>query len=268
MCLHQLIYVFSSLILILVGFAQTATVGDLFTLTAQLWWRTSRPNDWSVHAFVCVCIPVYKCMYHLWDMYLSTYPWLYVAVFTHLCTTSGIRICSCIRIRVYMHLYMYVPPVGYWSVHAFVCVCIPVYKCMYHLWDMYLSTYPWPYVDVFKHLCTTCGICTCSCIRIRVYIHLYMYVPPAGYIHLYILLFSLPFFLLCLRIPLRVFSKNMKSAAKGAKTMPRDTPNGTQGHPKSLQNLTREHSEGKGIPRRTQGYPTGRKKCPKGTPGH
>ncbi len=46
------------------------------------------------------------------------------------------------------------------------------------------------------------------------------------------------------------------------KTMPQDTQNGTQGHQKSLQILTRERSGGKEVPREASGYPPDEKGWP------
>ncbi len=51
-----------------------------------------------------------------------------------------------------------------------------------------------------------------------------------------------------------------KSYEKSAKMMPRDTPRAPKIAPKS-------HSDGKGVPQSPQGYPAGRKRCPKGTLG-
>ena len=53
--------------------------------------------------------------------------------------------------------------------------------------------------------------------------------------------------------------KIQKTCEKNRKAMPQDTQNGTQGHQKSLQILTRERSGGKEVPREASGSPPGRK---------
>ena len=63
-----------------------------------------------------------------------------------------------------------------------------------------------------------------------------------------------------LKVSQNTCKKTRKGAEQGANTMPRDTPNATQGHQKSLQILTRERSGSKEIPREASGYPPGRKR--------
>ncbi len=62
--------------------------------------------------------------------------------------------------------------------------------------------------------------------------------------------------------------KTRKRCEKVRKTMPQDTQNGTQGHHKSLQILTRERSGGKEVPREASGYPLGRKRAARTTIFH